>query len=201
MRRGLITYKFILPNGLYNLALHFSDNHNNNIGEGVFNIYAEDILIQNSLDLIELAGKNTAYVVENEVEVKDGILDLYFEEYSDSAFINAIVVNKILTSIDDNEVLKIQNNFKLNQNYPNPFNPNTTIKYSIAYMGAHDFVSVQLKVYDVLGNELAVLVDELQNVGNYSYKFDASNYTSGIYFYRLLADGSIISTKKMVLIK
>ncbi len=57
LRRGLITYKFILPNGFYNLALHFSDNHNNNIGEGVFNIYAEDELIQNSLDLINISWK------------------------------------------------------------------------------------------------------------------------------------------------
>ncbi|MCW8850161.1 MAG: malectin domain-containing carbohydrate-binding protein, partial [Melioribacteraceae bacterium] len=201
LRRGLITYKFILPNGLYNLALHFSDNHNNNVGEGVFNIYAEDILIQKSLDLINISGKHTAYIVENEVEVNDGILDLYFEEFSDSAFINAIEVNRILTEVREDDLPSLKKEFNLNQNYPNPFNPNTTIRYSIADIGANEFVSVQLKVYDVLGNELAILVNDLQKVGNYSYNFDASNYTSGIYFYRLLTDGSNVSTKKMVLLK
>ena len=201
LRRGLVTYKFILPNGLYRLTLHFSDNHNNNIGEGVFNVHAEDILIQNSLDLINLVGKNTALVLENEVEVKDGILDLYFEEFSDSAFVNGIEVNQILTDIDDFEDKSIEKVFSLNQNYPNPFNPGTTIKYTIADLGTNQLSFVKLKIFDVLGNEIAVLVNDFKIAGNYSQTFDASNYPSGIYFYSLIANGRNISTKKMVLIK
>jgi len=87
------------------------------------------------------------------------------------------------------------NNFDLMQNYPNPFNPSTTINYSVA---ANSLVS--LKVYDILGNEKAVLVDELKEAGIYSVNFDASNLPSGIYFYTLKAN-EYTSSRKMLLIK
>ncbi len=125
---------------------------------------------------------------------------MYFEEFSDSAFVNGIVVDRILTDVNDNEVPKIQNNFNLNQNYPNPFNPTTTIKYSIADLGKNHLVPVKLRVFDVLGNKIEILVNDYKNSGNYSLTFDASNYPSGIYFYNLMANGINISTKKMVLI-
>jgi len=85
--------------------------------------------------------------------------------------------------------------FQLEQNYPNPFNPSTRIKYQIA---ENDFVS--LKVYDVLGNEVATLVNEEQTMGNYSATFNASSLSSGTYFYKLQT-GSFVETKKMVLMK
>jgi photosystem II stability/assembly factor-like uncharacterized protein len=85
--------------------------------------------------------------------------------------------------------------FILEQNYPNPFNPSTIIKYQIPVGG---FVS--LKVYDVLGNEVATLVDEEKSAGNYVIEFKASEIPSGIYFYNLSA-GSFTQTSKMVLIK
>ena len=92
------------------------------------------------------------------------------------------------------------NQYKLSQNYPNPFNPSTTIRYSIPSVETEYFPSVQLKVYDILGNEVATLVDENKPAGTYEVKFDAANLASGIYFYKLIADG-YISTKKMVLLK
>jgi hypothetical protein len=85
--------------------------------------------------------------------------------------------------------------YSLNQNYPNPFNPATTIKYQIPELSF-----VTLKVYDVLGNEIATLVNEEKPVGSYDIEFDANALPSGIYFYRLQA-GSFIETKKMVLMK
>lgn len=85
--------------------------------------------------------------------------------------------------------------FKLEQNYPNPFNPSTEIKYSIPVESY-----VRLKVYNVLGNEVATLVNEEKPAGKYSIKFNASNLSSGVYIYRLQTDYSII-TKKMTLIK
>ena len=90
--------------------------------------------------------------------------------------------------------------YKLFQNYPNPFNPTTKIKYTIPSVGTSLMKFVQLKVYDVLGNEVATLVDEYQEAGNYEVTFDASQLTSGIYLYRLSA-GNFISTKKLILIK
>ena len=85
--------------------------------------------------------------------------------------------------------------FSLEQNYPNPFNPTTNIKFQIA-----DFGSVSLKIYDVLGNEVAQLVNEEKEAGTYNYNWDASNLTSGIYFYKLQA-GDFTQTKKMILLK
>ena len=85
--------------------------------------------------------------------------------------------------------------FSLEQNYPNPFNPSTSIKYRVSSNS-----QVSLKVYDVLGNEVATLVNEEKPAGSYEVKFDASGLTSGIYFYTL-ATGSFIETKKMILLK
>lgn len=85
--------------------------------------------------------------------------------------------------------------FLLNQNHPNPFNPNTTIKFSIPHS---QFVT--LKVYDVLGREVATLVNEEKAPGNYEVKFNGSNLPSGVYCYRLQA-GSFSQTKKLLLLK
>jgi photosystem II stability/assembly factor-like uncharacterized protein len=85
--------------------------------------------------------------------------------------------------------------YSLEQNYPNPFNPATTIKYSIPEAGM-----VNLKVYDVLGNEIATLVSESLDSGIYQFEFDASGYSSGVYFYELTA-GKFKSTKKMLILK
>jgi len=85
--------------------------------------------------------------------------------------------------------------FYLYQNYPNPFNPSTKIKYQIP-----GFSSVTLKVYGVLGNEVTTLVNEDKPAGQYEVKFDASELSSGIYFYQIKA-GSFIESKKMILIK
>jgi hypothetical protein len=90
-------------------------------------------------------------------------------------------------------------NFVLYQNYPNPFNPITTIKYSIPTGGTSLMKSVQLKVYDILGREVAVLVNEEKPAGKYEVKWDAKNFASGIYFY-ILKSGNHFLTKKMCLI-
>jgi hypothetical protein len=92
--------------------------------------------------------------------------------------------------------------FALYQNHPNPFNPITTIKYQIADLpaGRQGLILVTLKVYDVLGNEIAILVNEEKPVGYYEIEFNAYSLPSGIYFYRLQA-GEFIQVKKMILLK
>ena len=92
--------------------------------------------------------------------------------------------------------------FSLSQNYPNPFNPTTKIKYTVPFVETRHASSVQLKVYDILGNEIATLVNKEQSPGEYEVVFDADKYnlSSGIYFYQLKA-GNFIQTKKLVLIK
>lgn len=85
--------------------------------------------------------------------------------------------------------------FKLDQNYPNPFNPTTTIRYQLPADAR-----VTLKVYDILGSEVATLVNEDQEAGYKEVKFYGSNYSSGMYIYRLTS-GSFSSIKKMMLVK
>ena len=115
------------------------------------------------------------------------------------------IMNEIFepASIKDGAISLVD--FYLNQNYPNPFNPSTIIQYQIPELSF-----VTLKVYDVLGDEVATIVNEEKLAGNYEVEFDASILPSGIYFYQLLVSalhskdgkaGSFIETKKMVLIK
>jgi hypothetical protein len=89
----------------------------------------------------------------------------------------------------------VVNEFTLEQNYPNPFNPSTSINYTLAERS-----SVSLKVYDVLGEEVATLVNTSQDVGEHTINFDASELASGLYIYTLNA-GSFTSSKKMMLLK
>ncbi len=89
----------------------------------------------------------------------------------------------------------VVNKFSLSQNYPNPFNPSTNIKFTVA-----ENASVTLKVFNVLGEEVATLVNKTMKPGNYSVQFNAENLTSGIYFYTLKSD-NFVQTKKMLLLK
>jgi len=95
----------------------------------------------------------------------------------------------------EKEKNEIPKEFILHQNYPNPFNPMTNIGFRIVEFG---FVS--LKIYDVLGTEITVLVNEVKPAGSYEVEYNASNLPSGVYFYQLNA-GSFIETKKMILLK
>jgi len=80
------------------------------------------------------------------------------------------------------------------QDYPNPFNPSTTIKFELPKTSY-----VRLSVFDILGREVSVLVNERKNAGSYEVKFNGSNFASGVYFYRLQA-GSFVQTKKRLLL-
>lgn len=92
--------------------------------------------------------------------------------------------------------------FQLEQNYPNPFNPSTKIRYSIpnVTLSGVEGSRVLLKVYDVLGNEIATLVNEEKPVGSYEVDFNSSQLSSGVYLYKLTA-GSFVETKKMILLR
>jgi len=99
----------------------------------------------------------------------------------------------ILTSVS--YVLQNPESYSLSQNYPNPFNPLTHLEFGIS-----DLEFVSLKVYDVLGNEVKILVNEIKSPGVYNVQFDGSNLSSGIYYYKLTA-GEFSEVKKMTLLK
>lgn len=100
----------------------------------------------------------------------------------------------LITDVND-EFSASPVDFRLNQNYPNPFNPSTIISWNVP------FDSYQtLKVYDVLGNEVASLINEYRTAGSYSFNFNASSLSSGVYYYKLTA-GNFTETKKMILMR
>jgi dienelactone hydrolase len=115
---------------------------------------------------------------------------------SDSTFIFSDELNFFIDLPTDlNEATHKENTFYLGQNYPNPFNPSTVISYQLPVNG-----NVTLKIFDVLGNEVATLVDEYKPAGSYEVEFSANGLTSGMYFYTLKA-GNFVETKKMLLLK
>ena len=121
--------------------------------------------------------------------------DSCFALYSASGPVNmwaATGCTGTITSVGNTET---PISFKLSQNYPNPFNPVTKISYALPKSGL-----VTLRVYDILGKEVATLVNEVKNAGSYSVDFGASNLTSGVYFYKL-ESSEFSDIKKMMLIK
>ncbi len=106
---------------------------------------------------------------------------------------------QIPVGVIDERVLQLPNSIELKQNYPNPFNPVTSIKYSIPHGDR-----IVLTIHNILGEEIARLVDEKQPAGEYELTWNAANLASGIYFYRLQAGspaGGFVQTRKMVLLK
>ena len=99
-----------------------------------------------------------------------------------------------ITAVNESQP-NIISNFKLNQNYPNPFNPTTIISYQIPYES-----KVVLKVFNILGEDVATLVNEDKASGSYNVQFNAINLSSGVYFYQIKAD-NFVDTKKLVLLK
>jgi len=125
-----------------------------------------------------------------------GYFNLKFEIMSDGwcYWKDSLRFEPVIVGIDE-ETNEIPTEYFLSQNFPNPFNPNTMISWQ-SPVGSWQ----TLKVYDVLGNEIATLADEYKPAGRYQVEFDASRLASGIYFYQLRA-GEYISVKKMILIK
>lgn len=92
--------------------------------------------------------------------------------------------------------MDVPERFDLSQNYPNPFNPSTNIRFDLPKAA-----DVKMEVFNTIGAKVAVLVNDRKSAGSYTIRFDASHLASGMYFYRFTADGKVIATQKMLLIK
>lgn len=124
-----------------------------------------------------------------------GTLNITIDEFSAKEYILADSIVQVTGIKDIDRTEEIPHDFELSQNYPNPFNPATTINYSIPAAG-----QVTLKVYDVLGEEVATLVNSEQTAGIYSIRFDAGSKASGVYVYRIEYGGRSFA-RKMLLIR
>jgi len=146
---------------------------------------------QNSLN-VELGLGNAVLIDTIIIKWPSGITDVYLN----------VAVNMFITAIENQGIIginseggEVPSEYNLQQNYPNPFNPSTNIKFTLPTSEM-----VKLQIYDILGNEVSILVDELKQAGVYVVTFDATKLSSGIYFYTIYA-GNFRQTKKMLLVK
>ena len=154
------------------------------VKDGSFGEYKEI-----TVDLNKYVGKEIYLDVETAGKLNK-ISPLFVDDYlivSDSANVNLGKGVGLITRLPES--------YALMQNYPNPFNPSTIISYSLP-----NNTHIILKVFDVLGNEVATLINEEKPAGNYEVEFNASGLSSGIYFYRIQTEG-FIDTKKLILLK
>jgi hypothetical protein len=109
--------------------------------------------------------------------------------------VQVLQISGSVTSVNNETGVKLPTSYELKQNYPNPFNPTTEIAFSLA-----NKEEVSLVVYNLIGQQIAVLVNGSMNPGSHIVKFNAANMASGVYLYRLTA-GNFVSIKKMILLK
>lgn len=167
----------VLPDGTTEEALRIKIE-----GERTMNGFTEEVL---SFMFITRSGASLTAVAADPNAPDNGTIE--------TEQVNWNYGNSTPTSINQHE--KLATDYYLAQNYPNPFNPTTNIQYSIPKLA-----DVSLKVFDILGNDVATLVDRKQSTGVYNATFDGSNLASGIYFYTLKA-GAFTATKKLMLVK
>jgi len=160
-----------------------------------------DTLVQNKI--FSLSNSNPSHItfyldslqVGDKIKLRATITDTSIfnnsDHYPDTGWVVMNVLPPIVTVEDENIPL----HFNLAQNYPNPFNPITKISFQIPQQ-----LYVTIKIFDVLGNEIAILVQEEKEAGGYELTWKAENLTSGIYYYRITA-GDFTQTKKMILLK
>ncbi|MFZ1289323.1 MAG: T9SS type A sorting domain-containing protein [Melioribacteraceae bacterium] len=175
------------------------------------NNYGFEIERQNS----EVSRKNSAWERISFVEGNGNSNSPIYYFYKDNSITNSGKYLYRLKQIDIDgkfeysdvieTIISAPENFELAQNYPNPFNPSTTIKYSIPSNVKNESSNVKILIYDILGKEIATLVNEKQNSGNYEVEFNSNsgnfrNLPSGIYFYTLQM-GRFTKTQRMILLK
>jgi hypothetical protein len=194
----VVTYNVRAPDGLYRVKLMIAENSINTADTRVFNIHVEGREVAANLDMFSQFGLNTAHeIVADSIYVADGILNIHLTNLKNHSLLNGLVVESISTAIESGTDRPLPQSFRLFQNYPNPFNSTTSIVYDLPQAGR-----VNLEVYDILGKQVAVLVDKRQDIGRHQINWKA-NAASGLYFYKIrLEDGSaaLSAIRKMIII-
>jgi hypothetical protein len=162
--------------------------HDNDLGTG------RDKSIEWAASVVDGVWSNCTYMGYMEM-LADHKIRYVPESLIDPSIVNPNPDMYIPAGVGVSEKTDVVKDFTLLQNYPNPFNPVTTISYTLPKAA-----DVKISVYDFLGNEVATLVDGMRSAGTHTTLFDGANLSSGIYFYKLQAEGRVIS-KKMALIK
>jgi phosphatidylserine/phosphatidylglycerophosphate/cardiolipin synthase-like enzyme len=172
---GLLHHKYILIDALY-------PSSNPIVETGSYNF-----------SNVATFGNDENYMIIYSPRIANLYVQEWYKRYKDGGGIEVIGIKQISNEIPDE--------YKLFQNYPNPFNPISKIKYQIASNVKSEMSTVKLVIFDILGKEISNLVNQNQHPGTYEVDFDASNFSSGVYFYTLKVNEQKIDTKRMMLIK
>ena len=205
----LVSYKVRLTDGIYRIKMMFSESYYEEPEKRVFDIYVEGDKVVQNLDIYATAGRNAAYdlIFEN-ITVSDGILNINFSpvhfgdgNYEDrGALLNGLAIERTGGTGIEHGSRALPLKYVLHQNYPNPFNPCTRIQYDLL-----EDSDVTLKIYNIAGKEVCVLVDSHLNAGSHNIMWDGrdSNGTSlpsGLYVYQIKA-GNYMKSMKMIMVK
>ncbi len=168
---------------------------------------------ESDIKIYSVWGSYEGSLTENQRQISSAMIsngrDYKYKEYPEGhswglwrATLDEILINSFPyegVSAEQKPARILPLNIELKQNYPNPFNPTTTIRYSIP-SSAETMQATSLRIYDILGKEVAVLVNQRQRAGNHSVKFNAAGLPGGVYFYELKSGGNKI-VKKLTLLK
>lgn len=195
-----INYNIPLFKGTYQVMLMYAEINYSAPNERVFNVYIEGAKVITDLDIYAEVSSNTAYNETFFVDVNDGYLNISLDGVKENAKISAIKVLKFSSNTGINDLSNPgQEQTKLGQNYPNPFQTGTTIPYQLKKASP-----VRLTIYNYLGQQVATLVNEFQNEGEYTVYWNAQNsvgkqFISGIYFYRLETEHANFLVRKLLI--
>ena len=182
-RYGNFNYSIPLPNGSYNVLLKFAEIYQDNPGARIFSVYIEGKEVIHNLDLYFRTGKYTAYDVVIPVELNDDTVNINFVSVIDNAKLSAMeICKRNATVIHDIGSTDVPKDFSLEQNFPNPFNPSTTIEFSLPVRS-----EIQLTLINMLGQVIKEIKSGDYIAGVHRIILDASNFATGVYFYKLTA--------------
>ena len=196
-RDGLVNYHVRVPAGSYDVTLMFAETEHTQAGKRVFSVKAEGVEVVTNLDLYGTAGPNTA--VERTiagVTVDDGTLDLFFSATAGTPILHGLRIERLTTGIGERfEEEKVGEKEKVGISvYPNPFNGEAMCRYQIEEPGW-----ATLRVYDLLGREVATLVDGEQVSGTHAASFAPRALSSGLYVLALQSAGQTVVTRAMLI--
>ena len=209
-RRWMYQAIEVEANKMYTISWYMKQDSGNTLNVEIYDGAFDEVSVIGDASRIlqsgaynDASGSNTGSFIQQEITFESGentevVLFISNDWENGSSSVNlddfAIEETSIINSIED-EVTMTPAGFTLLQNYPNPFNPSTNIVYSLETTG-----NVSLTVYNMVGQQVATLVNAKQATGSYTVRFDAANLSSGVYLYKLDVDGQS-QLKKMLLIK
>ena len=196
----VVAYKTRVPIGIYSITMKLSENYYNETGDRSFDIFVEDSLKINNLDIYALAGKNNAFdtTISNQI-VDDGVLDIYFSavnygggyEYA-GPFLNGLEIHLIQSL--SNDPLEATS-YSISRPYPNPFNNKLTIPVNVKNNG-----EVHVAIFNISGQLIDVIQEVILSEGKHELIWDAKNYSSGLYIIQTKINNKV-NYEKTILLK